>query len=225
MEDPLTGFNWESLKDRYDEQCRVSGRFVPSASHLSTLANRPESDRELYYILLDRFASERQSGITLVTYQAMLYWKLYSQPFPFTKTGVLCRLEKESNLRHEAQDELSGITGQLPDQLQKDEADVLQAVRSLNEFELVGMKSSDSFPVRTTFFHFIYPEVVPIFDTQVLRAVGVHDKNANHKSAVFREYLSHVWGLALKHSRHCASFSKETVVRVIDMALWVTRGK
>jgi len=73
--------------------------------------------------------------------------------------------------------------------------------------------------------HLVYPEVVPIFDEQVLRAVGVDEKDANHSYEFFREYLPHAWSLAEKYRHRFAVFQKETPVRVIDIALWVCRGR
>ncbi len=86
------------------------------------------------------------------------------------------------------------------------------------------MASSTAIPVRTTFLHFIYPEVVPIFDRMVLRAIGVWGKNANQSYKVLSEYLPFSWGLAEKYRNQIALTRNESPIRAIDMALWVGRG-
>jgi hypothetical protein len=86
------------------------------------------------------------------------------------------------------------------------------------------MKYYDALPVRTTFLHFLYPTVVPIFDQMVLKAVGAWDTNANHKTSVLKEYLPFAWKLAEKYEQQFSIFPKEGPIRLIDMALWVNRG-
>lgn len=70
----------------------------------------------------------------------------------------------------------------------------------------------------------MYPEVVPIFDMMVLKAVGAWARNANHDVAVLREYLPFAWELTARYSDALAEFSNETPVRAMDMALWLSRG-
>ena len=78
-------------------------------------------------------------------------------------------------------------------------------------------------PVNTTFLHFVYPDIVPIFDKMVLSAVGISDKNANQRIDVLEQYIPFAWELAEKYSPQLRSF-KETPLRLIDMALWAVRG-
>jgi hypothetical protein len=87
------------------------------------------------------------------------------------------------------------------------------------------MRSSDSLPVRTTFLHFVYPDVVPIFDKQVLKAVGIYNRNANRSRKRLLQYVPHAWKMLDLHSSQFNTFKRETAVRLIDMALWVTRDK
>jgi hypothetical protein len=79
MRDPLRDFDWSSLYERYDAMCR---RFNPAAVHLRIFTPKPQSDRELYYHLVERIrmTNERPSGLSIDLYEALLYWKLYSNP-------------------------------------------------------------------------------------------------------------------------------------------------
>jgi len=85
------------------------------------------------------------------------------------------------------------------------------------------MKYSDALPVRTTLLHFLFPEVVPIFDKMVLEAVGEWKENANHDIGVLKEYIPFVWELAEKHTSRISNSTKEGSIRLVDMALWVIR--
>jgi hypothetical protein len=98
-------------------------------------------------------------------------------------------------------------------------------VKRLGEYKVVGMKTASALPVRTTFLHYLFPAVVPIFDTMVLKAVGVDEPNANQRADVLREYLPFAWELTDQHAAHVPGHSRETSVRLIDMALWVVRGE
>lgn len=102
---------------------------------------------------------------------------------------------------------------------------MLDMVKWLGRFNLPGMASPSTLPVRTTFLHFIYPSVVPIFDQMVLKAVGSWVKDANHKANVLEEYLPFAWELADRYAQQISCFSKDGPIRVIDMALWVGRGR
>jgi hypothetical protein len=87
------------------------------------------------------------------------------------------------------------------------------------------MAGTCAIPVRTTFLHFIYPDLIPIFDSQVLAAVGINEKDANHSYEFLRDYLPHAWSLAEKYNSHLVAFTQESPIRLIDMALWVTRNR
>lgn len=81
LPDPLPGFAWETLHPRYNDLCLRSGRFNPDSEMLAVFGDRPRTDRELYYHLVDAMYGglaghgERALGY----YRAMVYWKLYSQ--------------------------------------------------------------------------------------------------------------------------------------------------
>src|SRR6266404_1988907 len=99
MIDPLQQFSWPDLHDKYDGLCK---RFNPLVPYLDCLYPRPSSDRFLYHALRQRFALELNSpdGIGLQTFQAMLYWKLYSQPAAVSSTCK--RLIEDGDLRRQA---------------------------------------------------------------------------------------------------------------------------
>jgi len=151
----------------------------------------------------------------------MLYWKLYSQPAAVA--NVCKRLVGGQASRTIMSGELARISKTLPPRLSKNPDEIIRLLRAVTGL-LTGMASSCAIPVRTTLLHFLYPEIVPIFDKQALKAVGIHNKDANHSYDILRQYLPHAWLLAERYDMHFATFPKETPVRLIDIALWVNRG-
>ncbi|MGB8408298.1 MAG: hypothetical protein WCE58_00110, partial [Gallionella sp.] len=135
----------------------------------------------MYYKLINAFSEERRSITTTTNpieiYEALLYWKLYSQPAAISNTVL--KLREDSALRKETERSLPLLFQALPAKLEKNAASVLNIIKELDDFKIHGMKSSTALPVRTTLLHFLYPSVVPIFDKMVLQAVGVWDKHAN----------------------------------------------
>lgn len=218
MIDPLRKFNWHTLYNRYDALCKD---FSPAVPYLAAIRPRPQSDRELYYCLLERIHSERNSpeGITLETYEALLYWKYYSQPAAIVN---VCKKVRQDPERSKLRFELKKVSHSLPDALTRNKNDILCLV--LNKFNLLGLKSQDALPTRTAFLHMIYPNIVPVFDQMVLKAVGAWDsKYANKSIKHLEKYLEYAWELAEKHSTDFPTNMRETPLRLIDMALWVTR--
>ena len=221
MLDPLVRFNWKSLYDDYDVLCR---RFDPSAPFLYSLSPRPETDRSLYYALVERFAHEQSSptGVTIGTYEAMLYWKPYSQPAAIANT---CKpLRERTSLKEIVSQSLRSLSSELRSARNTSPKNILDSFREIGMYGLWGMKSATALPVRTTFLHFVAPSITPIFDKQVLLAVGVTQKKANEKMAFLELYLPHARTLASRYSNSFSIFEKETPIRLIDMALWVIRG-
>ena len=155
------------------------------------------------------------------SYEGLLYWKLYSQPAAVANISE--RLRTDAILRQETSAEVLRISNMLPATVPKDVDELVRVLTSLTKC-LFGMGSSCALPVRTTFLHFVCPEVMPILDKQVLAAVGITDAGSNQSYEVLRDYLPHAWLLAEKYRAHFGSF-RESAVRVIDMALWVSRGK
>jgi len=222
MRDPLKGFDWPTLYRRYDDQCL---RFDPTSVFLSSLeSDRPASDRTLYYQLLNLFSEGGRTSIIdpLGKYEALLYWKLYSQRTAPHNLGEWLR--KDELKRTGAKERLLRLLQELPISLEKSPSSIIERVKWLGKFQLPGMASPSTLPVRTTFLHFLYPAVVPIFDQMVLKAVGAWAKGANHKTSVLNEYLPFAWELAESYAQRVSSFAKEGPIRVIDMALWVSRG-
>ena len=220
MIDPLGQFSWPDLHAKYDVLCK---RFNPMVPYLDCFCPRPSSDRSLYYALRQRVAVELSSsdGIGLQTFQAMLYWKLYSRPAAVSRTCK--RLIEDGDLRQQASKGLTAASFQLYE-APVSGLNIISEIQKLGSHAVWGMKSSTALPVRATFLHFIHPAMIPIFDKQVLLAVGVSEKGANQKLKFLEEYLAHATQLAQTHSLHFSNFQDETPVRLVDMALWVVRG-
>ena len=222
MRDPLNSFDWSSLYRSYDNRCVGFDR---TSVYLSAPeVDRPESDRTLYYQLIKLFSEERRNSIVdpMGIYEALLYWKLYSQST--AQYNLNKWLRQDLAKRNSAQERLLRLFQKLPTTLERNPSTIVELVKWLGEFQLPGIASPSTLPVRTTLLHFLYPSVVPIFDQMVLKAVGAWDKNANHKASVLKDYLPFAWELAEQHAQPISSFTKEGPLRVIDMALWVSRG-
>lgn len=221
MRDPLTNFQWGSLYVRYDRLCRG----YDSDSHCLDRFDsaRPPSDRELYYRLIGCYVpSIRTADPDIIgTYQALLYWKLYSTAGS-KGTNIQNWLKPGSAGRRLTESQLPMSLTKLPSSLERDEHVVVEVVRDLPR--LPGMGSECRIPVRTTFLHFLYPSVVPIFDQNVLLAVGVTEENANQSYGRLRDYLPFAWQLADRYSAQSSVCNREESLRRIDMALWVMRG-
>jgi hypothetical protein len=222
MIDPLNSFDWHSLHDKYDARCP---QFDKSSPHLDVFGSeRPPTDRATYYRLIAAFAENRGAwgNQAIAFYEAMLYWKLYSQG---QKNPLIWQhFERSGSLRQAAQERFSLLLQHLPTSLKRSPEAIVEAIKLIGDFQIPGMKSATALPVRTTFLHFVYPSVVPIFDKMVLQAVGVRETNANQKISVFKNYLPFAWELADRYTHTATVFDNESDVRVIDMALWVGRG-
>jgi len=215
MRDPLGGFDWQLLYQRYDAMCT---RFQAHSKHLEAVEPPVSSDRMLYYHLLTRFQRDRGSP-AVGDYEAMLYWKLYSHHRALGNLSSWLRPEKRKGIS----DGLASLVADLPLSVDRNLSQVLDLIRIVGRHGLVGMKSSTALPMRTTFLHFFYPNVVPIFDKMVLQAVGIREKGANQKLEVLREYVPFAWELADRHATRVDGLP-ETPVRLTDMALWVVRS-
>ena len=220
IRDPLRDFDWPLLYECYDARCR---RFDPASVHLRAITPRPQSDRELYYCLIDRAhpTSDDQPRLSIDLYEALLYWKLYSYPLALRNV----RRWLHPHVRAARSANLERLFDELPRQLDRDTETVIDLVKQLDRHEVIGMKNETALPMRTTFLHYLFPEVVPVVDKMVLQAVGVQEQCANTRITVFQAYLRFAWKLT---DRYAASFPtgyRESSVRLIDMALWVVRGK
>jgi hypothetical protein len=224
MTDALSNFDWSTLYSRYDATCK---RFDQTSVYLSAYdSSRPLTDRELYYRLIDSLsAGKRKSlGEPITIYEALLYWKLYSQRV--TNSNLQLWLRQDIAKRQRIQEELRRLFESLPIHLEKRSDAVVDAVKSLGAYQIPGMGKSKSaaLPVRTTLLHFVYPSVVPVFDQMVLKSVDLWFKDANKKLPVLERYLPVAWELAERYTRVMPQFPNESPIRVIDMALWVARG-
>lgn len=217
MRDPLHAFDWSQLYERYDALCvRL---FDPLAPQLKTLMPRPQSDRDLYYQLLNLVHAPLtgKPALSIDLYEALLYWKFYSHPAAVRNLQRWFAPEDRSAQT----DRLAQLVDDLPGDLQRDAKHVTSLVEQLGTYRLAGIKTKTALPTRTTFLHFIFPDVVPIFDRMVLQAVGVDEPDANQRMDVLRHYLPFAWELADRHAPRLVGYYRETPVRLIDMALWV----
>jgi len=222
MIDPLSSFNWNGLYKSYDAKCNQSGRFNNTVSALNTFSSKPNSDRSLYYKILSIIQQERKSGtlMSLPTYEAIIYWKMYSTCGDkinrdiHNKDWVIPKLR--SGLRQ--------FNGFAP-RIKQNKNNVLSLVSGMLRLHLYGMR----LPVCTTVLHFLYPDVIPIFDKMVLMAVGytaqqIKMGDLNQDQQLYGQYVEHVWSLIKKYGNQIrAKRLSESPVRIIDMALWITR--
>jgi len=176
-------------------------------------------------VLVARFAEELRSasGITFETYLAMLYWKLYSQGAAVANT---CKfLIEHDQAQENASIKLRQLSSDMREVSTKEPCEIIEFLRDHDKFCFRGMKTDTALPVRSTFLHFVRPREVPIFDKQVLLAVGISEKNANQKFRFLEAYLPHARKLAAKHAQFFSSLNPEEPLRLIDMALWVVLGR
>ncbi len=213
FKDPLKDFDWGSLYERYDGMCRGFDAQSPLLAVFEPA--RPSSDRALYYRLATAFRAVRSSGRddAAATYGAMLYWKLYSQHQVRGKIPHWAVAAGPSF--HRLARTLPATVGRRPEEIVKLLTD--------KRFVMPGMTSGIA--VRATVLHFLYPDVSPLFDRMVLRAVGIEVRGRKQGPQVFEAYIPYAWSLAHKYLQECSQFRQETPLRVIDMALWATRGK
>jgi hypothetical protein len=223
VKNPITpNFDWSSLYDSYDATCK---RFDSNTSSLHGFALKPKNDRYLYYALIDKVKNERQKKgfIELNTYEAILYWKLYSQPAAVK--NVCSRIRENDSIQGAIQKALINLGESLPQTLPENIEEVTQLYETVQRYAggLYGLSNSCALPARSTFLHFFYPSTVPIFDKQVLLAVGIVDKDANKKQNILLNYIEFSWEIS-KDSNVPQDW-QETPLRLIDMALWVIRDK
>lgn len=175
----------------------------------------PSGDRQEYYHLVEAFFTD---GLTPDAYTGLLCWKLGARFGPYRARRFL----------EGPQEPLKRLALHLPASLPRDADKVMEAFELVDRFPIEGMMARRALPMRSTLLHFTYPDVVPIFDTMVLRALGVSAAGANRDSAVLRQYLRRVWGLADRHAVALARLrgeASETPVRLVEMALWVIRDQ
>jgi hypothetical protein len=210
------------LYDRYDATCK---RFDPDASSLYDFSAKPKNDRYLYDLLIDRVAHEKSERgfIELATYEGILYWKLYSQPAALK--NVCSRIREDTAIQRAIQRTLQTVGECLPQTVPQKIEEVSQVYQIVQNHskDLYGLSNSCALPARSTFLHFLYPDTVPIFDKQVLLAVGVTNKDANKKKDVLFDYIPFAWQIS-RNSDVPVDW-QETPLRLLDMALWVIRDK
>jgi hypothetical protein len=207
----LVGFDWKALLARYDTACRG---FRTNSNHLREVYADTLNDRLLYYKLVAAAVPENRSRLGADWYEAFLYWKLYSQP---TLDSKITKWRRSLVVGH-----LQQLFAKVPTTILRSVQDVVELVELVGKYQLPGMKSDTALPVRTTFLHILYPDVVPIFDQMVLKAVGAWHEGANQNISVLGRYIPHAWALADEYSPLFSGF-RESPIRLVDMALWVKR--
>lgn len=222
MKNPIaTNFDWSSLYGRYDATCK---RYDAAAVSLRGLDEKPRNDRYLYYTLVKQARQDRAAAgtIKLETYEAILYWKLYSQPAAVK--SVCHRISGDEAIRKSIRKGLQSLV--LPEPVHRKMTDIKQLYDLIDKQKpcLFGMAGHCTFPARSTLLHFVYPDVVPIFDKQVLRAVGVTEANANRSYSNLVKYTQFAWKIA-GNERLIPHDWPESPLRLLDMALWVIRGQ
>lgn len=222
MIDPLGSFDWEKLYAMYDAKCAQSGRFSHSVQALSAFSPKPDSDRSLYYGILSRVDGERRSGtlMSLGAYESIIYWKLYSTCGDKFNRDI----HNKTRVLHELMRSLPQFN-RYPARIRQGKKAVLSLVTQTLNLKPYAMK----LPVCTAVLHFLYPEIVPIFDKMVLMAVGysrcdIDKHNLNQDQQLYGRYSAHVRSLTARYAKQIrAQRFKESPVRIIDMALWLTR--
>lgn len=223
MKNPIEIFEWESLYAKYDETCKRFDSYSPS---LHAIEPKPKNDRELYYALVDKVEVELSSKgfLSLGTYEGILYWKLYSQPAAVKR--VCSRIRQDTTVQKGIEIGLINLDVPNASSLQRDLIVMRRLYESIanSSKQMYGIKNSTAIPARSTLLHFLYPNIVPIFDKQVLLAIGVTEKNANSKYEFLFDYISFAWKLASDSTIIPQQGWRETPLRLLDMALWVIRG-
>lgn len=137
MKDPLQDFDWASLYRTYDARCH---RFEAESPHLEIFgSDRPKSDRELYYRLVQQFSKgpKKFGERAFKFYRALLYWKLYSQGTCDSTIAASLAQPKEPLLE---------LLKELPTSLERKPDNVLDLIDVIREFGILGMKGRSDSP-------------------------------------------------------------------------------
>ena len=219
MTDPLAGFHWPTLAEQYDARCRGFDR---RSAHLAVFGvDRPASDRALYHLLAQHYAPAclRVQADLGGLFEALLYWKYYSQGTADRNIALFGA--PDTDTREQSVSGLRRLLTALPTTIERSTNAVVGLVRDLSSYD-VPCLGPTALPTKTTLLHFAYPHVVPIFDKQVLKAVGEPGKG-NHSFPVLRRYLPFAWELSDRYGPQAAFGRGESALRAVDMALWVLR--
>ena len=169
----------------------------------------------LYYHLVANASAVARPGLSPDWYETLLYWKLYSQPAAVSGITRLQGLDAKH---------LQQFLERIPETIPRQVSDIVELVELAGKYQIPGMKLGTALPVRSTVLHFLYPNIVPIFDQMVLKALGAWSPGANKNLDILCEYIPHAWALADQHTQQLTGF-QETPLRLVDMALWVVRDK
>ena len=150
MTDALSNFDWLTLYPRYDATCKC---FDNSSVHLSAYdSSRPRTDRELYYRLINSLSVPTRTSLAdpVAIYEALLYWKLYSQPV--TDSNLNRWLRSNAVTRQRICEDFQRLLESLPIRIEKRADAVIDLISSLGHYQIPGLGKDRyaALPVRTT---------------------------------------------------------------------------
>ncbi|MFA6605356.1 MAG: hypothetical protein WCS88_05235 [Patescibacteria group bacterium] len=221
MIDPLDPFDFRAIYEQYD---RLAPRYNESIIMLGLDPKKIKNDRALYYHLRNKFSVKQ--NISMDDYIHLLFWKLNT-----SGNSTWRKLLTEEDRKKREATSLNAVIRSLPDSLNKNVKEINNFLKRIY-FCLYGMRyetkdrAKAAWPTRSTFLHFIYPDIIPIFDKMVLKAVDPdYEDGDNKKLDKFLQYIPHVWKLAQKYKDKIKNIPnlRDTDVRIIEMALWITR--
>jgi hypothetical protein len=180
------------------------------------------SERELYYRVVESIRAElvTPSGIGLGSYLAILYFKNYWLPPAVAKTAG--KISNSASLQIKTKEKLLHLSGELCQLKNPSFEDIPLLLARVRGFSLHGMAAPTSLPTQSTFLHFLYPSLVPIFDKFTVGAVG---EKYDPEDGIFPRYVQHVHKLATKYHCEFAKSMLETPIRAVEMALWINGHK
>lgn len=224
MKDPLKNFNFSTIYKEYKARTCSYENYANEINDMGIDYNKINSDPGLYYYLKDKFSQKK--SITIYNYIALLFWKLNTSGNFLWKQLLYDRNGKS---KIDEEEKLKKIIKKLPSELKVADVekflDIFNYLKKENNL-LPGIKTDTAWPTRSTLLHFIYPNIIPIFDQMVLKALYPnYQKGDNQKKEKFLIYINDVHGLAKKYKVKISQVrqNNDTNIRLIEMALWIIR--
>jgi len=216
MIDPLENFDFASIYQQYNNFTRDYRNFNNELERMGLPSEI--TDLKLYYHLKEKFGADR-ININIYDYIAMLFWKLNF--IGLNKIWrVLLENEEKRNIEAKKLKNLFKLFSNILDR----SIDKVEQILQEQNYQLYGMASPTAWPTRSVFLHFLYPNIIPIFDQMVLRAIEPnYQKNYSTRKDKFLEYIEFVWKLTERYVKQIKEIKKlkDTDIRIIEMALWI----